>query len=214
MPERGARQHCIGAQNQCSARIPRDHLTPCLPRPSSTKARASRWERRSVRGGANFSVFAKTVAAARSCCCSIDVDDPEAVSGYRSRPAAQSHLPLLARICARRHRGPALWLPCLRPVRSCKRAAFRPEQGAARSLWEMHSSAGRTAAGEAARKPGDNAATALKSVVVDPSTYDWEGDEPLGRPFAKTIIYEMHVGGFTRHPSSGVAPRGAAPTPD
>ena len=27
-----------------------------------------------------------------------------------------------------------------------------------------------------------------------------------GRPFAKTIIYEMHVGGFTRHPSSGVAP--------
>jgi Alpha amylase, catalytic domain len=41
-------------------------------------------------------------------------------------------------------------------------------------------------------------------VVVDPSTYDWEGDTPLGRPFTKTIIYEMHVGGFTRHPSSGV----------
>ena len=59
---------------------------------------------------------------------------------------------------------------------------------------------------EAARKPGDNTATALKSVVVDPSTYDWEGDTPLGRPFAKTIIYEMHCGGFTRHPSSGVAP--------
>jgi len=59
---------------------------------------------------------------------------------------------------------------------------------------------------EAARKPGDNTATALKSVVVDSSTYDWEGDEPLGRPFAKTIIYEMHVGGFTCHPSSGVAP--------
>jgi isoamylase len=57
-----------------------------------------------------------------------------------------------------------------------------------------------------ARKPGDNAATALKSVIVDPSTYDWEGDTPLGRPFAKTIIYEMHCGGFTRHPSSGVAP--------
>jgi glycogen operon protein len=43
---------------------------------------------------------------------------------------------------------------------------------------------------EAARKPGDNAATALKSVVVDPSTYGWAGDTPLGRPFAKTIIYE------------------------
>jgi len=32
--------------------------------------------------------------------------------------------------------------------------------------------------------------TALKSVVVDPSTYGWAGDTPLGRPFAKTIIYE------------------------
>jgi len=59
---------------------------------------------------------------------------------------------------------------------------------------------------EAARNPGDNVAAALKSVVVDPSAYDWEGDTPLGRPFTKTIIYEMHVGGFTRHPSSGVAP--------
>jgi isoamylase len=58
---------------------------------------------------------------------------------------------------------------------------------------------------EAALRPGDNAALALRCVVVDPSSYDWEGDAPLGRPFAKTIIYEMHVGGFTRHPSSGVA---------
>ena len=58
----------------------------------------------------------------------------------------------------------------------------------------------------AAREPGDNVDTALKSVVVDPAAYDWEGDTPPGRPFAKTIIYEMHVGGFTRHPSSGVAP--------
>jgi isoamylase len=60
---------------------------------------------------------------------------------------------------------------------------------------------------EAARCPGDNAALALKSVVVDPGAYDWEGDAPLGRPFAKTIIYEMHVAGFTRHPNSGVAPQ-------
>jgi isoamylase len=58
---------------------------------------------------------------------------------------------------------------------------------------------------EAARRPGDNAAGALKNVVVDPRTYDWEGDAPLARPFTKTIIYEMHVGGFTRHPNSGVA---------
>jgi glycogen operon protein len=57
---------------------------------------------------------------------------------------------------------------------------------------------------EAARREGDNAATAMKSVVVDPGTYDWEGDLPLSRPSSRTIIYEMHVRGFTRHPSSGV----------
>ena len=56
----------------------------------------------------------------------------------------------------------------------------------------------------AASRPGDNAAMAMKSVVTDPSRYDWEGDLPLGRPYASTAIYEMHVAGFTRHPNSGV----------
>ena len=45
----------------------------------------------------------------------------------------------------------------------------------------------------------------MKNVVVEPSTYDWEGDVPLRRSSARTIIYEMHVRGFTRHPSSGVS---------
>jgi isoamylase len=58
---------------------------------------------------------------------------------------------------------------------------------------------------EAARKEGDNAATAMKSVVVAPHAYDWEGDTPLKRPSSQTIVYEMHVRGFTQHPSSGVA---------
>lgn len=56
-----------------------------------------------------------------------------------------------------------------------------------------------------ARQPGDGLAAVRKSVVVDAAAYDWEGDEPLRRAAARTIIYEMHVGGFTRHPSSGVA---------
>ena len=57
----------------------------------------------------------------------------------------------------------------------------------------------------AASLPSDNRATAMKSVVVDPHAYNWEGDLPLRRPFSETIIYELHVGGFTRHPNSGVA---------
>lgn len=57
---------------------------------------------------------------------------------------------------------------------------------------------------EPARRPGDTAVTAMKSVVVDPAAYDWEGDAPLRRPSARTVIYEMHVKGFTANPNSGV----------
>jgi len=56
----------------------------------------------------------------------------------------------------------------------------------------------------AASKSGDNCATAMKSVVVDVHAYDWEGDVPLKQPSARTIVYEMHVRGFTRHPTSGL----------
>src|SRR5206468_3550197 len=59
---------------------------------------------------------------------------------------------------------------------------------------------------DAARLPGHNTSAAMKSVVVDSADYDWEGDTPLRRPSSRTVIYEMHVRGFTRHPSSGLSP--------
>jgi isoamylase len=58
---------------------------------------------------------------------------------------------------------------------------------------------------KAAEEKGDNSATAMKSVIVDPRTYDWQGDRPLCRPSSQSIVYEMHVKGFTRHPNSGVS---------
>lgn len=58
---------------------------------------------------------------------------------------------------------------------------------------------------EAARGTGDNAPTAMKSVVTDPQAYDWDDDVPLRRPWSRTVIYEMHVRGFTADPSSGLA---------
>ena len=60
---------------------------------------------------------------------------------------------------------------------------------------------------DAAKRLGDNTAAAMKSVVVDPAAYDWEGDAPLRLPSSRTIIYELHVRGFTAHPSSGVSDR-------
>jgi glycogen operon protein len=47
---------------------------------------------------------------------------------------------------------------------------------------------------------------AMKSVVVNSGTYDWEGDTHLKLPASRTVVYEVHVRGFTRHPSSGIAP--------
>jgi isoamylase len=60
-------------------------------------------------------------------------------------------------------------------------------------LWDRHK----------ASLPGDNLATSMRSVVVS-DTYDWEDDAPLHTPTQNAVIYELHVGGFTRHPSSGV----------
>ena len=46
----------------------------------------------------------------------------------------------------------------------------------------------------------DNAALMPKSVVIDPA-FDWGSDRPLRIPWNETIIYELHVKGFTwRHP--------------
>jgi isoamylase len=51
---------------------------------------------------------------------------------------------------------------------------------------------------------GKAASPSMKSVVVDCSGYDWNGDKHLRRPFSQTIIYELHVRGFTRHASSDI----------
>jgi isoamylase len=50
----------------------------------------------------------------------------------------------------------------------------------------------------------DNVATSLRSVVIDSEDYDWEGDKPLNRPIEDTIVYEMHVRGFTKSATSKV----------
>ena len=57
---------------------------------------------------------------------------------------------------------------------------------------------------QACRRGDDNCRAAMKSVVVDTELFDWRGARPPRYHLADSIIYELHVGGFTRHPSSGV----------
>jgi isoamylase len=57
---------------------------------------------------------------------------------------------------------------------------------------------------DAACGPDGNVATSMRSVVIDTTDYDWEGDRPLQHPMEDTVIYEMHVRGFTQSLSSEV----------
>ena len=52
---------------------------------------------------------------------------------------------------------------------------------------------------------GDNCDKAMKSLVVNTDVYDWESVESPDYDLSDSIIYEMHVRGFTKHPSSGAA---------
>jgi isoamylase len=49
----------------------------------------------------------------------------------------------------------------------------------------------------------DDAATAPKSIVTH-ADFDWQGDQPLRHPWESTVIYELHVRGYTVHPTADV----------
>ena len=49
----------------------------------------------------------------------------------------------------------------------------------------------------------DNASVMPRCVVMS-DDFDWQGDAPPDIPLEQLVIYEVHVKGFTAHPSSGV----------
>ncbi len=66
-------------------------------------------------------------------------------------------------------------------------------RGTTSTLWDRVAACG----------PEDNLAHSLSSVVIDMTDYDWEGDQPLRKSMQDTVIYEMHVRGFTKSSTSG-----------
>ncbi len=61
----------------------------------------------------------------------------------------------------------------------------------------------RPGAGDGTADTRDNAAIAPKGIVVD-DAFDWQGVQPPDLGLEQLVIYEVHVKGFTAHPSSGV----------
>ena len=53
----------------------------------------------------------------------------------------------------------------------------------------------------------DNARSAPKCVIPY-EDFDWQGDQPLRLPWTLTVVYELHVRGYTIDPSAGVQPAG------
>ncbi|HWT83695.1 MAG TPA: glycogen debranching protein GlgX, partial [Candidatus Methylomirabilis sp.] len=53
----------------------------------------------------------------------------------------------------------------------------------------------------------DDTAVVPKCIVMD-DRFDWQGDTPSYAPLESLVIYEVHLKGFTAHPSSGVADPG------
>lgn len=47
----------------------------------------------------------------------------------------------------------------------------------------------------------------LKGIIIN-DDYDWQHDAPLNIPFDETILYRMHVRGFTKHATSKVKHKG------
>jgi glycogen operon protein len=155
-------------------------------------------------GGVNFSVFSKHATLVEL----LLFDDESATRPWRTIPLERT-----------RHRTYHYWHAFVPDVGPGQVYAYRahgpyaPERGwrfdGGKVLLDPY---GRAVAvpptydRDAARGRGDNTAMAMKSVVADPHRYHWDGDVPLRRSFAETVIYELHVRGFTRHPSSGVSP--------
>jgi isoamylase len=150
-------------------------------------------------GGVNFSIHARHCDRVDLCLFAA-LDDPE--------PAAV--IPL----AGDQHRSGSYWHGWLAGVAPGQLYGYRlpadPDcllldpYGLALAVPESYSrERGQRRDGEPAGGPVGWAG-AIKSVVADLSTYDWEGDRPLRRPAHETVIYELHVRGFSADPSAGV----------
>jgi isoamylase len=200
---RAGRQELRPDFAKLQAPLERPPVALCAARAASDKGRSFPLGATVLGDGVNFSVFSREASR-------VDLllfDDP-----------AATHPARVIELDPRSHRTYHYWHVFVLGIRPGQVYAYRaagpfdPARGLrfdpAKMLLDPYGRAVIVPDGysrQAASQFGEKRAIAMKSVVVDPETYDWEGDAPLRRPFATTVIYEMHVAGFTRHPSSGVA---------
>jgi isoamylase len=141
-------------------------------------------------GGANFSMFAKPSRAAQLLLFD-RVDDPEPSRVIDLDPHTDRNFHCWHTFAPGVTAG-QLWLSCIGSFRSSPGTTFLLKPSALRSLREMYRPVAAAEPGCGAKARGQRGDGA-EACGRRPDTYDWEGDTPLGRPFAKTTIYEMHA---------------------
>ncbi|MBL8948471.1 MAG: glycogen-debranching protein, partial [Myxococcales bacterium] len=154
-------------------------------------------------GGVNFSVFSKHATVVELLLfASIDDEDPRVI-----------------RLDARTHRTFDYWHVWVDGLAAGQLYGYRvhgPWQPEAGHRFDGHkvlvdpyaraiAYGDAAAAHDDASRAGSNLRSAMKGVVVDPTTYDWEGVTPPKIDPGRRVIYELHVRGFTNHPSSNTA---------
>jgi glycogen operon protein len=146
---------------------------------------------RAVRGGVNFALFSHHATAV-----TLVLFEPDAVESVLELP-----------LDSRFHRTGDIWHVAVRGLDPGIEYGFRVDGPAgpslrfdpSRVLLDPHARALAGPSVWGAARSGPPRAT-----VVD-DEFDWGFDQPLNTPWAQTIIYEVHVRGFTRHPASGAA---------
>jgi isoamylase len=150
-------------------------------------------------GGVNFSIHARGCDRVELCLFDA-LDDPE--------PAA------VIELAGEQHRSSSYWHGWLAGATAGQLYGYRLPADLDCLLLDPYALAVAVPAGyrrqRGQQREGDDTgaggwAGAMKSVVVDLGRYDWEGDRPLRRPSRETVIYELHVRGFTADASAGVA---------
>ena len=183
--------------------VPPEPVKPSEVNPTQDVGLSSPLGATIVAGGLNFSVFSRTASDVEL--LFFDREDD-------ARPARVIRFDAVANLTYHYWH---VFVPGLQPGQLYGyrvRGPFDPENGlrfdSSKVLLDPYGRAVAVPASysrEAASREGDNTAKAMKSVVVDPRAHDWEGDKPLHRAPVRTIIYETHVRGFTRHPNSGLS---------
>ena len=170
--------------------------------------------------GVNFAIFSQRATKVELCL----FDSPESRHESLRTAAARADRPGLARLPAGRAPRAALRLSRPRPLRSGARLPLQPEQGAARAVRQGHRPDDRrgltrcSATASATRPPISRSTSATTPRYCRPERRDRPGVHlgqtiaRRGTPWHETVIYEMHVRGFTmRHPARARV-RCAAPT--